>query len=302
MELRLGARALEVDSERRVVRLADGTAVAFDLLLLATGRAPRRLAGIEGALYLRTRDDAERLRAASETSRLHILGAGFIGCEVAASTRALGREVVLQEALQAPLLRVLGPRLGGWLAAVHRAQGVELRLGAPEAPEARPLLVAAGTEPRDELGLPLEVDEFGRTSVDGLFAAGDCASYFSPVYGRHVRVEHFQTAWRHGSAVGRAMAGTMEPFAEAPWFWSDQYDLNLQYAGAGVPWDEEVVRGEFGKPPFTVFQLAGGSLVGALGVNDARTISRARRLLEAGTSPARAQLEDPSFDLRASLR
>ncbi|HEX6489557.1 MAG TPA: FAD-dependent oxidoreductase [Candidatus Dormibacteraeota bacterium] len=297
VEMKLGQQVAEVDIARHSARLRDGATLEFDLLLLATGRAPRRLE-VPGALYLRTREEAERIRRALDGPSLHVLGAGFIGCEVAASARSLGVSVVLQEALPAPMQRVLGPRLGGWLAGVHREHGVDLRLGEAGVPAERPLLVAAGTEPRDELGLPLTVDEFGRTEIEGVFAAGDCASYFSPIYGRHVRVEHFQTAGRHGTAVGKAMAGVLEPFAEAPWFWSDQYDLNLQYAGAGVEWDQEVVRGEFGEPPFSVFQLAGGELVGALGVNDARTISRTRRLLQARAPVTAAQLEDRAFDLR----
>lgn len=298
VELRLGTAA-EVDAEARVVRLGGGESLPFDVALLAVGVAPRRLSEVPDAMYLRRLEDAEALSAAVAGGRLAILGAGFIGCEVAASARARGCEVVLQEALKAPLLRVLGPRLGAWLAEVHRAHGVDLQLGASELPVARPLLVAIGTEPRGERHL--RVDELGRTEIEGVYAAGDCAEWFSPIYRRHVRVEHFQTAWRHGAAVGRAMAGAGEPFGEAPWFWSDQYDLNLQYAGAGVPWDEELVRGSFGAPPFTVFQLSGGEVVGALGVGDARTISRVRRLLEAQVSPARAELEDPAFDLRTPL-
>jgi 3-phenylpropionate/trans-cinnamate dioxygenase ferredoxin reductase component len=281
------------------VRLASGESLPFDVALLAVGVAARRLPEAPGALYLRRLEEAAALREAVGGGRLTIVGAGFIGCEVAASARALGCEVVLQEALEAPLVRVLGPRLGAWLADVHRAHGVDLRLGVSDLPADGPLLAAVGTQP---LGAEhVRVDELGRTEVEGVYAAGDCADWYSPLYGRHVRVEHFQTAWRHGAATGRAMAGAGEPFTEAPWFWSDQYDLNLQYAGVGVPWDDEVVRGTFGEPPFAVFQLSGGELVGALGVNDARTVSRVRRLLEARVSPARAELEDPAFDLRRPL-
>jgi 3-phenylpropionate/trans-cinnamate dioxygenase ferredoxin reductase subunit len=145
------------------------------------------------------------------------------------------------------------------------------------------------------------VDELGRTPAPGVFAAGDCARFWSPIYRRHVRVEHFQTAQRHGYAVGRAMAGAGEAFGEAPWFWSDQYELNLQYAGAGLAWDEEVVRGVFGEPPFSVFQLSGGELLGVVGVSDRQTVSRTRRLLEARAPVRREQLEDPEFDLRRAL-
>ncbi|MGH7776077.1 MAG: oxidoreductase C-terminal domain-containing protein, partial [Candidatus Dormibacterales bacterium] len=147
------------------------------------------------------------------------------------------------------------------------------------------------------VGAGVLVDELGRTSAEGVFAAGDVASFLSPVYGTHVRVEHFQTAGRHGEAVGRSMAGAGRPFAEVPWFWSDQFGLNLQYAGAGLPFDEVVTRGELGRPPFAAFYLSGGRLVAALGVDDRRTVSRARRLMEAGVSPPRAALEDPRAEL-----
>jgi 3-phenylpropionate/trans-cinnamate dioxygenase ferredoxin reductase subunit len=113
-----------------------------------------------------------------------------------------------------------------------------------------------------------------------------------------VRVEHFQTAQRHGAAVGRAMAGDERPFDEAPWFWSDQYDLNLQYVGAGLPWTEMVVRGRLGEPPFTAFLMRDGRPLAALGVNDGRTISQFRRLLEARVDLSPDQLADPGVDLK----
>ena len=116
-----------------------------------------------------------------------------------------------------------------------------------------------------------------------------------------MRVEHFQTAQRHGFAAGRSLAGAGAPFAEVPWFWSDQYDLNLQYAGAGLPWEESAVRGRLGRPPFTVFYLAGGRLLAAAGCNDGHTISRARRLIERKVAVSRSQLEDPRLDLKGLL-
>ena len=310
MTLRLGARVAEVEPEARRVRLADGGVERYDLLLLATGSEPRTLPDLPGALRLRTAADAERLRRDLLDGPLTVVGAGFIGCEVAASARALGREVTVLEAAAVPLERVLGARLGAWLAGVHRDRGVDLRTFVADLGGLRgTVLAAVGTQPRTALaeaaGIECAggvlVDGQGRTSAPGVFAAGDCARFLSPLYGTHVRVEHFQTAWRHGAATGRAMAGAGADFAEAPWFWSDQFDLNLQYAGAGVPWDREVVRGELGRPPFTVFQLAGGRLVGALGVNDARTVSRTRRLLESGVEMAAGLLEDPAFDLRRAL-
>ena len=145
------------------------------------------------------------------------------------------------------------------------------------------------------------VDELGRTSADGVFAAGDVTRFFHPVFETRIRVEHFQTSQRQGFAVGRAMAGQGKPFAEVPWFWSDQYDLNLQYAGAGLPWDEIVVRGEIGKAPFTVFYLSAGRMIAAAGVNDHHTVARARRVIEARKDISAQQMADPAFDLRRVL-
>jgi 3-phenylpropionate/trans-cinnamate dioxygenase ferredoxin reductase subunit len=238
---------------------------------------------------------------------LDIVGAGFIGCEVAAVGRTLGLQVTVYEALEHPLQRVLGPEVGRWLGDVHRRHGVDLRTGVRELPAFEGwVLAAVGTEPRVELaaaaGIACDagvlVDELGRTDAEDVYAAGDCARFWSPLFDARIRVEHFQTATRHGTAVGRAMAGDEQPFTEAPWFWSDQYDLNLQYVGASLPWDRTVVRGRLGEPPFTVFYLDRGRLRAAAGVNDGRTISQTRRLMEAGVDVAADALADPATDLK----
>jgi 3-phenylpropionate/trans-cinnamate dioxygenase ferredoxin reductase subunit len=314
-ELRLGAEVIEIDVEARAVRLADGERIGYRRLLITTGARPRRLA-MEGGLYLRQIADADRLRQLLRSrTPLEVVGAGFIGCEVAAIGRTLGVPVTLYEALAQPLLRALGPELGEWLAGVHREHGVDLRTGVSAAPEpGHATLVAVGSQPNTELaeaaGLVcqggIRVDATGLTSVPDVYAAGDCARFWSPSLQEEVRVEHFQTAIRHGEAVGATMAGLEAQFEEVPWFWSDQYRLNIQYAGAGLPWDELIVRGRFGVPPFTVFYLEGGRLRAAAGVNDGRTVSRARRLLGAGTElPGkllRQALADPSRDLRTLTR
>ncbi len=306
-----GQEVVEVEPDRHRVRLGSGAVLEYGQLLLATGARPRRLQGQDG-LYLRTLEDAGRLRGLLEAGRaLEVVGAGFIGCEVAAAWRRRNLEVRVYEALAQPLLRVLGPKLGAWLAGVHREHGVDLCLGVGELPRlGPPLLVAVGSLPNQELaqaaGIPCRdgvlCDQFGRTAAPDVFAAGDCARFWSPLFEAEVRIEHFQTAVRHGTAVGRAMAGDPRPFAEVPWFWSDQYDLNLQYVGAGLEWEEEVVRGTVGRPPFTVFFLAGGRLRAALGVNDGRTVTQARRLLEAGLEVPPDLLADRSADLKRLQR
>jgi 3-phenylpropionate/trans-cinnamate dioxygenase ferredoxin reductase component len=312
IELRLGQRVVDVDLERRTAALGSGEKVAWDLLCLTTGSSARSLTGFEDAIYLRELTDADRLRAELDGhAPLNLVGAGFIGCELAAVARQRGSPVTVHEALGQPLLRVLGAELGGFLAQVHREHGVDLRLGStPALPLPRPVVVGIGSVPRTELaeriGLAVDggivVDELGRTSAPDVFAAGDATRFWSPLYETRIRVEHFQTAQRHGFAVGRVMAGANEPYSEVPWFWSDQYDLNLQYAGAGLPWDETVVRGTFGQPPFSVFYLRAGQLVAVAGINDHHMVSRSRHVMQARVKVTPSQLADPRFDLRLAGR
>ncbi len=308
IELELGARVLDLGIRERRVLLESGKTIGWDILCIATGSDARRLPGLEGAVYLRELPAADTLRSRIERGlALDIVGAGFIGCEVAAVARQRGCEVRLFEALAQPLIRVVGADVGGYLADVHRGHGVDLRLDSQAPPGAD--LVAVGSMPRIELaeqsGLEIDrgivVDDQGLTSEPGVFAAGDVTRFFHPLFETRIRVEHFQTSQRQGFAVGRAMAGQGKPFAEVPWFWSDQYDLNLQYAGAGLPWDEIVVRGDLGKAPFTAFYLSAGRMIAAAGVNDHHTVARARRLMEARKEITRQQLADPAFDLRRAL-
>jgi 3-phenylpropionate/trans-cinnamate dioxygenase ferredoxin reductase subunit len=311
-ELRLGVEVAQLDPEGHRVRLDGGERLGYGRLLLVTGARARALPGYESAPHLRELPDADRLRRLLATGGpLDIVGAGFVGCEVAAAARARGVAVTVHELLAQPLLRVLGPELGEWLGRVHRDHGVALRTRVSRLPPAAATtLVAVGSQPNVELaqaaGIECDagvvVDELGRTSAPDVYAAGDCARFWSPLFHEYVRVEHFQTASRHGAAVGRGLAGDPRPFAEAPWFWSDQYDLNLQYTGAGLPWDRCVVRGRLGEPPFTAFFLHAGRLRAAVSVNDGPTLSRARRLLELRIHPDVEELADPAFDLKTAAR
>lgn len=314
VELRLGERVTDVGVERRAAELESGEKLSWDVLCIATGSSARRLPGFEDGLYLRELADADALRAVLERGQpLDVIGAGFIGCEVAAAARLSGCAVHVYEALAQPLVRVLGPKLGDYLADVHRLHGVEMHLGIDKPPPLSSPVVGVGSTPRTELaeraGLDVDrgivqgivVDEVGRTSAPGVFAAGDVTKFWSPLYEAQIRVEHFQTAQRQGFAVGRAMAGAVDAYSEVPWFWSDQYELNLQYAGAGLPWDEIVVRGAFGEPPFAVFYLQAGTPVAVAGLNDHHTVARARRVMQEQALVTRDQLADPRFDLRRAL-
>jgi len=312
VELVLGERVAELDLERRNIVLENGTSIGWDLLCITTGSTARRLDGFDDPIYLRELPDAQRLLSTIERGEhINVVGAGFIGCEVAAAARRRSCAVTMFEALAQPLQRVLGPDLGAYLAVVHREHGVDLRTQTTPSPNLEgPVVAGVGSSPRTELaaaaGIAIDggilVDGLGRTSVPDVYAAGDATRFWSPLYEERVRVEHFQTAQRQGFAAGRAMAGAGAPFAEAPWFWSDQYDLNLQYAGAGLAWDETVTRGTFARPPFSVFYLRQGSLLAVAGINDHHTVARARHLLEARANVTAQQLADPGFDLRRALR
>jgi 3-phenylpropionate/trans-cinnamate dioxygenase ferredoxin reductase subunit len=311
VELRLGQRVAGLGVETHAAELESGATISWDLLCVATGSSARRLPGFENALYLRELADADELRAVlGRSESLDVVGAGFIGCEVAGAARLSGCAVHVYEALAQPLVRVLGAELGGYLGNVHRAHGVEMNLGVGRLPALQtPVVVGVGSTPRTELavsaGLDVDqgivVDALGRTSAPAVFAAGDATRFWSPLYEARIRVEHFQTAQRQGFAVGRAMAGATDAYDEVPWFWSDQYELNLQYAGAGRPWDEVVLRGVLGEPPFTVFYLQTGTLVAAAGVNDHHTVARSRRVMQERARVTRDQLADPRFDLRRAL-
>ena len=242
VDLRLGQRVVDLGVERHAVELEGGATIDWDVLCIATGSLPRRLSEFRECFYLRDLADADALRSVlARSTSIGIVGAGFIGCEVAAVARERGLAVSVFEALEQPMLRVLGPEAGGFLAGVHRRHDVDLRLGEAGAPNLDgTLLVAVGSIPGTALaeaaGVQVDggilVDELGRTSVEGVYAAGDVTRFYHPLYAQHIRVEHFQTSQRQGFSVGRAMAGIDQPYREVPWFWSDQYDLNSTPAPA----------------------------------------------------------------------
>lgn len=327
VELRLGTRATAVDSGSRAVELSDGERLEYDAVLLATGGRPRKLPGepLERVLYLRTIGDADRIRSELEPGRhLVVVGAGFIGAEVAASARTLGLEVTCLEMLDVPLERALGREMGRLYAEIHREHGVELRTGEGvesieqtdggvvvrttlgASIEGDAVVVGVGIEPNIELGESagakidngIVVDEFCRTTVGGVFAAGDIANHWHPVFGRHVRVEHFDNAIKHGAAAARNMMGRAEPYDDPHWFWSDQYDHNLQYSGYAARWDQIVVRGSTEERNFVAFYLEDGVVLAALGLNRGKDVRRAMKLIRTKAKPDPKLLRDEDVDLR----
>lgn len=303
VELLLDTRVHRVDHLARIAE-TDAGPLPWDALVLATGARPRRLApfdGRPGVHLLRTIADAESLRAAIVPGRrLAIVGAGFIGAEVAATARQLGAEVTLLEALSAPLVRVLGAEVGHVLAEHYRAHGVDLRLGAQverlvERPEGTlralaladgtevscdVLLVAVGAAPAGELvGVDaIRTDACGRTEMPDVYACGDAAASWRPSLGQHARMEHWTSAAGQGAAVARTILDEPEPYDDIPYFWSDQFGLRLQHVGHPDGWARVELNGE--SDSFSArYYREDGCLVAALLVNRRAEVGAARREL-----------------------
>jgi 3-phenylpropionate/trans-cinnamate dioxygenase ferredoxin reductase component len=333
IELRRGARAAELDAVGRAVVLAGGERLPADAVLLATGVSARTL-GVPGehlgnVLTLRDIDDAARVAARLDAGGpLVIVGAGFIGLEAAAVARARGLDVTVVELLPVPLLAVLGADAGGRVRRLHEDRGVRFRLGATVAEftgrgevdgvvlaggerlAAATGIVGCGVVPNDALARQagidcragVVVDSCGRTNRGWAWAAGDLASLVNPHVEGRQRIEHWDVAMRHGAAVGASMAGRRTPYADVPYFWSDQYGLRLQMYGRGRAEDEIVTRAGTTAESFLAFWLRGGRLAAAAGIGAARDLRAAKSLIEARAEVPPAVLADQGSSLRALAR
>jgi 3-phenylpropionate/trans-cinnamate dioxygenase ferredoxin reductase subunit len=303
VDLRLGREVVAVDTGAHVVR-SRGDEQSYDRLLLATGASPRRLAMADesGApvAYLRTIEDSTRLKEAFGAGRsVAVIGGGWIGLEVASAARQADATVTVLEYLDLPLLRVLGPEVAQVFADLHVEHGVDLRTGVQVSGlerdgdravlhigdgsrvEADLVVVGVGVGPNVALaeGAGLEtdngilVDEHLQTSAQDVFAAGDVANAMHPVLGRRVRVEHWDTAIEQGRTAARSMLGQDAVYDRLPYFFTDQYDLGMEYVGSVGPegYDEVVVRGDTsrdGGRTFTAFWLSGGQVLAGMHAND----------------------------------
>ena len=298
VELLRGREVTAVDPEGHTATLSDGETLGWARLLLATGSEPRRLpipgADLDGVHVLRTLDDCDRLRdVIAAGGRLFVIGAGWIGAEAAASARTRGMEVTMVEQQSVPLQTVLGAEVGRMYADVHRDHGVELltgtgveaiegdgraervRLAGGRTVECAAVLVGVGAAPRTALaeaaGLAVDngvlVDATLRAGGD-VFAAGDIANAEHPFYGRRVRVEHWANAVNQGPAAARAMLGRTEPFERLPYFFSDQYDVGMEYSGLADPEARIVVRGDLAAREAVVFWLGDdGAVMAGMNIN-----------------------------------
>lgn len=312
--LRTDVAVMGIDRAAHTISLGDGSREPYDGLVLATGATPRRLPGFETAAVLRGRDDAEALsallqRLKAERRPLTVVGGGFLGLEVVATARKLGLAVTVIEAQPRLLARALPPLLSDWFARLHRAQGVDLRLGtSAEGVNPAEVLLGIGVTPNDALARAADlecdggiiVDAQGRTSDPAIVAAGDCTVRRLPD-GQLLRLESVQGATEGGKAAAATLLGQARPFTATPWFWSDQYGRKLQMAGLSAGADRSVLRGDLDGPAFSVWHYAGDRLIAVDSVDDAKVHLLARKLLDTGLQPTPAQAADPRFELASLL-
>ena len=325
IDLLLGGTAGDIDLAERKVALNGERQLRFAKLILATGSSPRRLslpnADLPEVFYLRTLDDALALRdRLMPGSRLAVIGASWIGTEVASSARQRGSEVVMIDPLSTPLERVLGPEVGRYFTDLHRSHGVDMRLGVGvDAVEGSDhvtgvrlvdgtvinvdaVVVGVGVTPNVELAREAGLSVAGGVLVDSklvsshpdVYAVGDIAEAEHPTFGGRVRVEHWANALNQGLAAGSNAAGAAVIYDRIPYFYSDQYDMGMEYSGWPVPWDSVAFRGDPHEGEFVAFYLRGGRVVGGANINVWDVNEHVQALIRAGAPVDINVLTDPS--------
>lgn len=333
IELRLAERVAGISPGAHELTLESGETLPWTRLLLATGGSARTLdvpgSDLDGVHTLRTITDSEALRARLVPgASVLVVGAGWIGLEVAAAARGRDAGVVVVEAADRVCARALTEGMSRWVLELHRRNGVDIRFGRSVARfdgagrldrgvlddgsevSCDVAVVGIGIEPNVALaqaaGLAVDngivVDEHCRTSAPDIFAAGDVTNHPNPVLGRRVRLESWENAQNQAINAAMAMLDRPQPYAEIPWFWSDQYDANIQLMGLPESWQETVVRGDPASGPFVEFYLAEGRLQGAAAVNNARDLRFTRRLMSADRTYDPAALADPGVKLQSLLK
>ncbi|PQZ92846.1 FAD-dependent oxidoreductase [Arthrobacter sp. MYb227] len=331
VELRRKTRVTAIDRIAKRVELSDGTRLHYDTLVLATGSRPRRIpllgAEAQGVHYLRTKNNADALRSVfGEGKRVVFVGGGWIGLEVAAAARAAGCTVTILERLSLPLLPILGEEVAQVFADLHRSHGVDLHtavdvksiqtqdgvvtgveLGTGEVFPADAVVIAVGAIPSVELaqeaGLEVEngvlVDESLRSSDPSIFAVGDIANQQHPFLGRRLRVEHWATALNQPKTVAAAIMGEPASYTDLPYFFTDQYDLGMEYIGNAQPgsYDQVVLRGDLAKREFLAFWLSQGVVIAGMNVNIWDVSESIQKLIRSQKQVDLKKLADPSVAL-----
>jgi 3-phenylpropionate/trans-cinnamate dioxygenase ferredoxin reductase subunit len=332
IELRLGRTAVDLDTTTRQLALDDGTRRHYDRLLLATGAEPRRLSipgeALDGVLYLRSVEDSDALRERLDRGgSVVVIGAGWIGAEVAASARQRGLDVTIIDPRTVPLERVLGTEVGSIYRDIHADHGVQMLLetsvaafeGATAVERVRTsdgrtldcdfVVVGVGVQPRTALAAQggihvrdgIVVDEHLLTSMPGVFAAGDVAMAHHPLYGRGIRVEHWFNALHQGPVAARNMLGQREVYDRVPYFFSDQYDVGMEYAGYARTWDRVVFRGDPVSREFIAFWLVEDRIVAGMNVGIWDVTDPIQQLLRASVAVDDRRLTDPDVPLESLL-
>ena len=336
VDLRLNTRVSAIDPERHHVTLADGGQIGYAKLLLTTGSSAHPLpvpgADLDGVLYLRRLQDSDRIKAAlTSASRVVVIGGGWIGLETAAAARAGDVEVTLLESAELPLLGVLGREAAQIFADLHREHGVDLRLGVQVSEivanqgravgvrmadgtrvDADVVIVGVGITPNITLaqdagldvGNGVRTDEHLRTSHPDIYAAGDVANAFHPLLNRQIRVEHWANALNQPQTAAKAMIGQDAVYDRLPYFFTDQYDLGMEYAGYLEPgdYDQVVFRGDLAKREFVAFWLAQGRVLAGMNVNVWDVNDAIQALVRSGQQIDQADLADPDVPLEALLK
>jgi 3-phenylpropionate/trans-cinnamate dioxygenase ferredoxin reductase component len=328
IDLHLGRTAVYLNTSLKELTLDDGELLRYDRLLLTTGAEPRRLRvpgnDLDGVLYLRSVSDSDVLRERLDRGgKLVVVGAGWIGAEVAASARQRGLEVTLLDPHEVPLERVLGIEVGAVYRNIHAGHGVQMLMGTGVAAfegakavervrtsDGRELqcdfvVVGVGVQPRTDLaaqaGIAVNdgilVDQRLQTSGPGVFAAGDVARTHHPFYGQGIRVEHWSNALNQGPAAARTMLGHTDAYDRVPYFFSDQYDVGMEYSGFAHTWDRVVFRGDPASRQFIAFWLTGDHVVAGMNVNVWDVTDPIQRLIRERASVEDRRLADPDVAL-----
>jgi 3-phenylpropionate/trans-cinnamate dioxygenase ferredoxin reductase subunit len=330
VEFRGGAKVANLHPAAHTVETSRGEKIAFAKLMIATGARPRNLpthgTDLKGVHYLRYIGDALMIRERLQPgATVVVVGGGWIGLEVAAAAKKRGAHAVVVEFADRLCARALSPDMSEAILDLHTKHGVDVRLkktvvrlegdGVLERVvlddgrdiAAQCAVIGVGVVPNFELaaeaGLDVDngivVDETGRTSHPDIYAAGDVTNHPNALLGRRIRLESWENAQNQAIAAAKAMLGKPEPYAEIPWFWSDQYDANIQLVGLPERYDEVAVRGDRNSGTFTSFYLCEGKLVGVAGINTGRDVRFCRRLIASGASATVAQLSDPAVKLQS---
>lgn len=334
IELHLGTPATAIDLRGEVLELADGAKIAFDRLALATGARPRvpSIEGtdLEGVFYLRDAADARKLRSAlHRAGTVVVVGGGFIGLEIAATARLLGKTVTILEAADRLMGRVVAPEISRHFLDLHRGWGSDVRLETPigkllgedgrvfavetaagDTIQAEIAVIGIGVVPNIELaadaglkiGNGILVDDFLLTDAPNIVAIGDCVSFHHWELGRQVRLESVQNAVDQGKTAAASLLGAREPFRAVPWFWSDQGDVKLQMVGLSTDATRSVLRGKPDDGAFSIFHYKDDRLVAIDSVNRAADHMVGRRMLAAGMALSAEQAADESVDLKALIK